>query len=647
MAIVLSGSVSAFAADQADAPAAPDAATGIVFEPITISSSKGESVIGSASTVSVISRSTLDKFGFRTIADAVDARAGVSVQRTYFKQSMITGRGILEDLYANKNLVLIDGIPLWHAISGEPNIDRVGLTDTRRIEVLRGPASVIYGSQAYTSAVNIVLKRPISGERSGEVYSGIGTDGAYEGGANLRVGASNGLGLVVAANGSRGQRTSVTFTDEANVTRTIDDYANVSNLTVRGSYKQHTLIVNRYDNRETTFGPSATFASGAGGRHDVEGFALGYKGVQPINHAWSLEGMAFYDWSERDYPRTVATNERSRITGNRRGAMLKNLITVSEFEFELGVDHESRLGEQFSTYSPTTYSNSIQDREVTEESVFGQAEWHHQKWRVVVGSRYSDNSTSGSHLTSRATGVYELGENQSIKLIAGQSYRSPSLLEMFSLTASVRGNPNLEPETAESMELSYQVKRGAFYIQALGYYAKYEKKIFRVPDPTNPARNTYINGEAFDATGVEIELSYTFPRWGDVFLNVDAVNGSEGDAVPDSTNAGKTISNFKFVPTYNVAAGWAKSWGAWSASLVARHTPETDGPKRKVDGFTLVDASVGFEHGIGSRMRVSHRIYADNIFDEREVYPEFSRRRLNEVQAGSAFGLAYRVSASF
>jgi len=593
-------------------------------------------------------RQTLEKFGFRTIADAVDSRAGVSVQRTYFKQGMIVGRGILEDLYANKNLVLIDGIPLWHATSGEPSLDRVGLTDTRRIEVLRGPASVIYGSQAYTSAVNIVLKRPVAGEQSGEVYSGIGTDGAYEGGANVRVGAKNGLGLVVAANASRGRRNSLLFTDEAGVTKTLDDYMDVSNVTLRGSYKQHVLIVNRYDNRESTFGPSATFASGAGGRHDVDGFAVGYKGVQPITEAWSLEGMALYDWSERDYPRTVATQERSRVVGNRTGAMLKNLLTVSEqFDVEFGADYENRVGEQFSTYSATTYSNSIQNRVVWERSAFGQLEWKGKKLRVVAGSRFSDNSTTGGHPTSRVTGVYELSENESVKLIAGQSYRSPSLLEMYSLTSSVRGNPDLKPETAQSIELSYQVKRGGFYIQALTYYAQYDSKIFRVPDPLNPARNTYINGKLFDAIGVEIEMVYTMPRWGDVFLNLDGIKGSEGDAVPDSTNPGKTASNFKYVPTYNAAAGWAKSWGPWSASLVARHTPHVDGPKGKVAGFTLLDATVGFQHALSAHIRLLHHIYADNILDAKEAYPEFSRRRLNSIPAGNGFGLAYRVSATF
>jgi outer membrane cobalamin receptor len=626
----------------------PAPSSEIVLEEITISSSKGENVIGSASTVSVMDAQMLNRFGFRTIADAVDSRAGVSVQRTYFKQGMLTGRGVLQDLYANKNLILIDGIPLWHAVSGESNIDRVALTDAKRIEVLRGPASVVYGSQAYTSALNIVLKRPEVGDRAGEIYSGVGTNGAYEGGLNFRYGADNGVGLVVAANGSRGQRAEHTFTDEANVSRSVDTYLDVSNLTLRGSFRKHTIVLNRYDNRESTYGPSASHASGAGDRHDVEGFAVGYRGVQPLSDVWSLEGLAFYDWNERDYPRLVSRSERSRITGYRTGGMLKGMVNISEaYSAEFGADYENRVGEQFSTYSPTTFSSSINNRAVWERSGFAQLEWKNPRGRIVAGTRYSENATTGSHLTSRITGVYQFNDTESLKLIAGESYRSPSLLEMYSLTSSVRGNPDLDPETARSLELSYQTKRDKLFTQVLAYYAEYDSKIFRVTDPLNPARNTYVNGQQFTAIGVELEISYTFEPLGEVFLTFDAVEGSDDDAVPDSANPGTTSFNFKYVPRYNLAAGWAKSFGSVGVSLVARHTPATHGPKERVGSFTLVDAAVTYRHDLGSRIRITHRVSAENVLGADEAYPEFSRRRLNEVRSGYDAAAYYRLTASF
>ncbi len=277
----------------------------LVLEEVTITASAGENVIGSSSTVSVIDRKAIDRFGYRSVSDALDGLAGISVQRTYLKQRMVTTRGILQDLYANKNLVMLDGVPLWHAVSGEHNLDRVGLAEVRRIEVLKGPASVIYGSQAYTGAVNIVLPNVGAGDREGLMYAGFGSGGQYEGGANIRYGTQKGLGVLVAANATRGQRFRYSFTDEANVRGTMTDYLDTSNLTFRATYRGHALLINRYDHREGFLGVAPTFAQGVNGRHEIEGAAIAYKVKEKIMDGWSFEGLAFYDWNERDYDRAV------------------------------------------------------------------------------------------------------------------------------------------------------------------------------------------------------------------------------------------------------------------------------------------------------------------------------------------------------
>ena len=83
--------------------------------------------------------------------------AGIQVYRTAFKQQVATVRGVLQDHYANKVLVMINNVPSWHAVTGEGNLDRVSIHDVERIEVLRGPASVTYGSQAYVGAINLIF----------------------------------------------------------------------------------------------------------------------------------------------------------------------------------------------------------------------------------------------------------------------------------------------------------------------------------------------------------------------------------------------------------------------------------------------------------------------------------------------------------
>lgn len=512
---------------------------------------------------------------------------------------------------------------------------------------------MLYGSQAYTGAVNLVLRKVNAGERAGEMHSGLGLGGAREGGFHVRVGSEGGLGLLVAANATRGQRHSFLFTDESGRTGEVTDYLDTSNLTVRAEYKGHTLLLNSYDHRESFLGATPNFAQGANGRQDVEGRALGYKVKQELGASCTLEGLAFYDWNERDYSRTLATGERARIGGYRSGAGLKaNYVFSPALTLTAGGDYEHRYAKEFSTYTSTTVANSIPGRSVWERSALGQFSWKKGSFEVVAGTRYSENALAGASLTSRATGVYKLNESRSVKLIAAQAYRSPSLVELYSVTSAIRGNPALKPETSDSFELAYVSKTGNLFVQALGYYAQYTDKVFRVPYAPNPSINTYANGRKFSAVGFELEARYSQGARGDLFLNLDWIEGDDGDAVPDTTVPGQTSYNFKYVPSWNASAGYARRWGAISLSLVARYTPSVEGPRQvngqnlSVAGFLLLDASLAYRHQVG-RLDFNHTVSGSNLLSEEVAYPEFSRRRINSVPLGSEVGLHYRLSLVF
>ncbi|TPW14461.1 MAG: iron complex outermembrane recepter protein, partial [bacterium] len=140
--------------------------------PVEVASVTAETVFKTPSTVSVIDREMIRRYQFHSIAEAVETVAGFSVGRTYLKRNLPTSRGILQDHYANKVLVMINGIPAWHAVTGEGSLDRIGIEEVQRIEVLKGPASVLYGTNAYSGAVNLVLR---DGKQSpAELYGRVG-----------------------------------------------------------------------------------------------------------------------------------------------------------------------------------------------------------------------------------------------------------------------------------------------------------------------------------------------------------------------------------------------------------------------------------------------------------------------------------------
>jgi len=100
---------------------------------------------------------------------------------------------------------------------------------------------------------------------------------------------------------------------------------------------------------------------------------------------------------------------------------------------------------------------------VSEYSGYAQLDWKPSPaWRAVLGSRFTQNELFGENISSRGSLVYTINEKNAIKFIAGQSFRAPSLFELYFITPSqtIFGNENLQPETADTFELGYQHARG-------------------------------------------------------------------------------------------------------------------------------------------------------------------------------------------
>lgn len=142
---------------------------------VTASRSGSTDLDHAAATVSVITSEQMEDHNARDIKDALRYEPGVEVRRSVYRMSGITGatattgrggnEGIsIRGLDGNRVLMLEDGISMPRAFSqGVASVGRGATTDTelyRRIEVLRGPASSLYGSDGLTGAVNFITKDP-------------------------------------------------------------------------------------------------------------------------------------------------------------------------------------------------------------------------------------------------------------------------------------------------------------------------------------------------------------------------------------------------------------------------------------------------------------------------------------------------------
>ena len=128
--------------------------------------------------------------------------------------------------------------------------------------MLKGPASVLYGSQAYTSAINIVTRSAKPGTQSAD-----GTIGTRGESASFRMAAKSGFEFAMGANRDLGQRINYNFLDENGTTGIVDDYQNATDTTMQAKYRGNTFLFNAYDARMNTFGSAPAFKLGANTPH--------------------------------------------------------------------------------------------------------------------------------------------------------------------------------------------------------------------------------------------------------------------------------------------------------------------------------------------------------------------------------------------
>lgn len=611
---------------------------------VTVASTKGSTVFNSPSTVSIIDLSTIEKYNFQSVAEAVRVVAGFDVSRTYIKRSLPTARGILQSHYANKVLVLINNVPSWHAVTGEGNLERINIRNVKRIEVLKGPASVKYGTNAFTGAINVVLKS-FSEKRKGEYYAGLGSDGNKMVGVGVSMPSEDGTKTdTVFANFQDYDGYDYDYTDETGATGNIEEFIENSNLTWYHKDKNSSILANFYDGGESYLGVTPKLTAGAGQEHELSGRLINYTYNKEFSEKTHLKFTGTYDWNERTLARSLT--DAADITGYRMTGGLLLSRTLSDKEaFEFGVDYDDRTSKSYRNYVVGTGENlgenNLNDKDLTESSLFGTYNWEGSEINGSAGIRWTDNEEFGKNTSYNLSLVHPLGKQKSLKLIYAQSFRTPSLFELNFVTGTgtVYGNLDLEPEESDSIELAFIQKKGNFFIQSTVYSARYDNKILRTrgdgigPDGVAFVDKThYVNGEEFSALGVELEGRYQNPKKRGIngMINLGYIDGEDDDRMVDGADT--NVYNFLSIPKFTAMLGLDKQLGNEVSSSIALNyrTNARDTEGVSVGSVTTVDLNLRHSKpGCSGRVDFSVK----NLFDNEAPIPEYARpgSNLDEV----------------
>ncbi|WP_281558156.1 TonB-dependent receptor [Thalassomonas sp. RHCl1] len=620
--------------------------------PITVASTQPESLLDTGSTVSVITAKDIQTYGYQSISGAISKLAGVEVIHSYFQKNLTTIRGVLQDNYANKVLVMINDVPSWDGTYSDNKLNRINIRDVERIEVLKGPSSVLYGTNAYSGVINIKLKDQRPAYANANFQLGNHSHHVLNYSQNFDVFEQSKLFLALSKKRQAKQQRD--FTAENQETAQVTDFIDNDNISAVLTHGKHKILANAYEIDENFFA-FVPFFSRAGGPLKNEGYMFSYGYENEFGEQGKLNYLFAYDRTEKSYYRFADKRESSRRKSRRIHHQLSfNKVLTDSYSLELGVDYDTRRSLDFSNYDFA--GNFILGQNITGRSLSSYAFWsqlgvNHSKHHWLFGVRNTENELFGSNLSGRLSYRYDLSAKQRIKFIAAQSYRSPSIFELFfiDIGAGVHGNRELNPETSDSFEVSYLSVAPNWSLQATAYYAFYDNKIFRrigdliLEDGTvAPNVNIYNNGEEFTGYGIEIETRYqSLNNWG-AMLSANYLDGDDGD------KAGRDEHyNFKFVPNYYLSLGLNKPWHNVTLAAMLSYRSSSRGPEFPINSSITLDINASYTQRLAG-YQLSHNIKVNNLTKEQVNMAEYVRRRgVNQVPITQGRSISYQLSILF
>lgn len=454
------------------------------------------SVDQAPASVTVLTREELLGFGYQTLAEALRAVRGMFLtdDRIY---TYIGLRGFSPPGDLNTRLlVLWDGHPMNDVWAGQGFAARdfsVDLSDVDRIEVVRGPASILYGTGAFFGVINVVPRKRLEKNRHVEVLAGAGD----QDGGKVRATGSlgpEGRSLKLSAAGMLSNGATSTDLGDKGVVQGMDGERSLG-ASVVGQLDGFTLLGRINQRRKQV--PTAPYGSAVGvpGTEytDARGFAeLRYeKRFQRV----TLDARASYDGSRYRgwYAHLDQNGDRYRDTDSggadwfggevRAGIDLfgQNRLTASlEGNFQLVYQQGSGLAQE--NYTRILLSGTLLD------------EWQvHRRVFLQVGLRvdkYFD--LSGVALSPRGAVVAKLYEGGVTKLVVGQAFRAPTIYELqFSDNNATQRRPDApqQPELITTFEAEHSHDiTPELRVTAGGYYNLIDRLIVLQEDPPDVAR---------------------------------------------------------------------------------------------------------------------------------------------------------------
>lgn len=563
-------------------------------KPIIVTATRTAQTADSAlASVTVISRQDIERQQARSVQDVLRGIPGVSISNNggMGKTSFVFMRGTESDHV----LVLIDNIKVGSATSGTTAFENIPIDQIERIEIVRGPRSSLYGSEAIGGVIHIITRKGTGSGFRQHLNFGGGSFGTLEGATGMSYNGTQGwLNLTASGIGTQGFNacngisSAGCFVDTADSTLyDRDGYRNVAG-SMRGGYRfQNGLEI------ETNFMQSS-------GKSQFDG-SFANKTVlmqQVVGGVIRYAPTAFWNFnliagsSREDSDNFLGTAFQSRFNTTRDTVSVLNTFTVAkDQQLTIGMDYQRDHVKSTEAYTVMSRNNW---------GVFAQHQMNIASHNLQFSVRHDDNQQFGSRVTGNAGWSYPLSEKFVLLANFGSAFKAPTFNELYYPGFS---NPNLKPEDSLSYEFGTrgQANWGNWSINAyethIDNLIAYDARRF-APNNIDKAR----------IRGIEGVLSTQILSW-QINTNVTLMEPLDRGSGSDRGNILPRRAEQSFRLDLNREFG---KYAIGSILLVEGQRYDDLANTRKLDAYAKLDLRA--EYLFAPKWRLQGRI--DNVSDE-------------------------------
>jgi vitamin B12 transporter len=410
-------------------------------KPVIVTATRtAQTADASLASVTIISRKDIERQQARSIQDLFRGLPGISIANKGGpgKNTSVFMRGTESDHV----LVMIDNIKVGSATSGTTAFQNIPIDQIERIEIVRGPRSSLYGSEAIGGVIHIFTRKgdgggfkpsfSFGGGSYGTTNGSIGLSGSNKQGWFNLSGSETRTNGFNACNGKPSPGGAGCFTNEPDK----DGYSNISGSARAGYRFQNGLEI------DTSFMHSAGKIKFDGNSSNKSNLAQQVIGgtvrYSPVD-MWQISLIA--GRSRQDSDNFKDATFKSRFNTRRDTVSLQNDLTFGKNHLAtVGLDYQNDHVNSTTDFAETSRNNW---------AVFGQHQAAIAKHDIQLSLRHDDNQQFGSRVTGGAGWGYPISDNVQLTANFGSAYKAPTFNELYFPDF---GNDKLRPEESRSYE---------------------------------------------------------------------------------------------------------------------------------------------------------------------------------------------------